>query len=201
MTFEKNKYEVVNNAISKEHARQCAIEFQMHYEYLHHITKGEINDTQGDGQVPMFSYTSYAPYFGEALLVLLKPRIEQVVNKKLFPCYSYARIYFPGATMKIHTDRPSCEFSATLTLDVDGEVWPIYFLDLKKKRKELILDVGTMVVYKGDELEHWRSTMNGKITKTQTQVFLHYVDANGPNKDHIYDKRPFLGFPAEFKRE
>lgn len=28
------------------------------------------------------------------------------------------------------------------------------------------------------------------------QAFLHYVNADGPHKDFLYDKRPYLGMPS-----
>ena len=42
----------------------------------------------------------------------------------------------------------------------------------------------------GCDLYHWRKKY--KEGKWQAQVFLHYVDANGPNVEWKYDKRPNL---------
>ena len=47
-----------------------------------------------------------------------------------------------------------------------------------------------MVVYHGTELEHWREKFDGN---TQTQLFMHYVDADGEYKDRLFDGRPNLG--------
>ena len=38
-------------------------------------------------------------------------------------------------------------------------------------------------------MNHWREPF------TYLQSFLHYVNANGPYKDFLYDKRPYLGMP------
>ena len=55
------------------------------------------------------------------------PKMEEETGKKLFPTYAYARLYQKGEVLKCHTDRPACEYSATVTLGHDGEVWPFLF--------------------------------------------------------------------------
>jgi hypothetical protein len=54
----------------------------------------------------------------------------------------------------------------------------------------LILDKGDIVVYKGMVSEHWREPYKGK---QQIQIFMHYVDADGPHAEWSLDKRPMLG--------
>ena len=45
-------------------------------------------------------------------------------------------------------------------------------------------------MYRGCELNHWRPPYKGQW---QVQVFFHFVDANGPYKDHAMDGRQSLG--------
>lgn len=163
--------------------------------------------TVKDPQCPISEAVHGAPIF-DALLEHLVPVFEEASGKKLFPTYSYARLYAPGEELKIHTDRPSCEISATLTLGFEGEVWPIYVANhdetkTSEKRigehdKEFWLKnisrvdmgVGDAVLYRGQDKVHWREKyVEGKW---QAQVFLHYVDANGPNAEWKYDKRKRL---------
>lgn len=144
----------------------------------------------------------------DKLLEDVLPDIEAATGKKLLPAYSYARYYVPGEELKIHIDRPACEISVTLTLGYDGKIWPIYMgegsddksstIKLNDDGKEVYLDdvyrveteVGDAVLYKGCEIYHWREKY--KEGNWQAQVFLHYVDANGPFKDHAYEykKKP-----------
>lgn len=144
--------------------------------------------TVKDAQCPASEAIHGAPVF-DSLLKQLLPNFELASGKKLLPTYSYARLYAPGDELKNHTDRESCQISATITLGFDGEVWPIYMGDniTKSNASEIKMNVGDAVLYKGMDKHHWRE----KYTegKWQAQVFLHYVDANGPYKDHIYDKR------------
>jgi hypothetical protein len=56
-----------------------------------------------------------------------------------------------------------------------------------------------MLVYKGNELEHWREEFEGEICG---QVFLHYNDVKTKDADkYIFDTRPHLGLPDFFKNE
>lgn len=196
--FAKNGYEVVRNAVSGDVCKLIETEFQMMADcHNHAYDKAENEYFFGDSQV-LNSFCWYSPYWADSLLKILQPKVEEVTGLKLIPCYTYARIYYPGAEMLIHTDRPSCQYSATLTLSAEGDIWPIGFKSRDGRDLSLILPAGDMVVYSGCELQHWRDKyVEG--TK-QMQVFLHYVDANGPYADHKFDKRPMLGFGHTSKK-
>jgi hypothetical protein len=142
----------------------------------------------GDIQCPT-SFASYGALIYEALMLFLQPIIEQHCCKELLPTYSYMRIYYKNSILLKHTDRPSCEYSATVCISTDEKPWDIFF---KKCEKEVCvsLNAGDIIIYKGQELEHWRDKYDGN---EQIQAFLHYVDKNGSNSNLIYDKRPFIG--------
>lgn len=124
----------------------------------------------------------------EALLKNKTEKMEQETGLKLFPTYSYWRFYTRNAVLEKHSDRPSCEISVTVCLYSDGTKWPINvggtYIDT---------DPGDAVIYKGVEYEHFRDEFKGD---GQAQVFLHYVDQNGPYKHHKFDTRPDLGYPV-----
>ena len=152
--------------------------------------------TVKDDQCPKSEAIHGAMAF-DKLLVDLLPHFEKASGKRLYPTYSYARLYAPGDELANHTDRASCEISATLTLGFEGDVWPIYMGDdmAKSNASEIKMDVGDAVLYRGMDKHHWRE----KYTegKWQAQVFLHYVDVDGPHKEWKYDKRPGLNLPVE----
>jgi predicted 2-oxoglutarate/Fe(II)-dependent dioxygenase YbiX len=130
----------------------------------------------------------------DKLLEDLTPHFEQASGLKLFPTYSYARLYnTQGEELKNHRDRPACEISATLTLDFEGDVWPIYMgaNEDKSNATEVKMKIGDAVMYRGCDIYHWREPY--KEGKWQAQVFLHYVDQNGPHAEWKYDKRESLG--------
>jgi hypothetical protein len=138
-----------------------------------------------DSQCPKSHAIHGTPTFDKLLEDLL-PHFEKHCGKRLYPTYSYARLYKPGEELKKHTDRPACEISATVTLGFEGNPWSIYMAGNK-----IDMQVGDAVLYRGMDVEHWRE----KYTEGQwqTQVFLHYVDANGPHAEWKYDKREQLG--------
>lgn len=146
-----------------------------------------------DKQCPL-SWSVYGDPILDGLLSDLTPHLSEQLGIQLLPAYSYARIYQTGDVLKRHIDRESCEISGTMTLgfDSDSELWPIFFA---KNSDDIVgypvdIHVGDLLMYRGNELPHWRPQYKGKW---QVQVFFHYVDANGPHKDFVYDKRPCLG--------
>ena len=120
--------------------------------------------------------------------------MEKITKLKLYPSYSYARIYNKGNVLKRHKDRFSCEISTTLNLGGDG--WPIYLEPSgKQNMKGIKIDLkpGDMLIYRGCELEHWRDKFKGEIC---SQVFLHYNNKKTKNsKKNLFDGRPHLGLP------
>jgi hypothetical protein len=142
----------------------------------------------GDSQVPNSPHAYGDPFF-DLLLERLLPRIEEASGARLFPTYSYFRVYVGGATLSRHTDRPSCEISVTANLGYDSEkIWPI-FVESQGQVSAVPLAPGDALLYRGIELPHWREQFEGQRA---VQAFLHYVDQNGPHQEWRYDKRPDL---------
>ncbi len=149
--------------------------------------------TVKDEQCPL-SEAVHGTVTFDKLLEDLTPHFEAASGLKLFPTYSYARLYnTQGEELKVHRDRPACEISATLTLDFEGDVWPIYMgaNEDKSNATEVKMNIGDAVMYRGCDIYHWREPY--KEGKWQAQVFLHYVDQNGPHAEWKYDKRESLG--------
>ena len=218
MSFSKKKYIIAKNVISGEMAD---------FIYKYFLLKRRVADTLfnekfispftdyfgiwNDQQVPN-TYSHYADIAMETLLVKVLPIMQKLTKLKLTPNYSYARIYKKGDILKRHKDRFSCEISTTLNLG--GDPWPIY-LDLTgsdnviDENKNIIkqdapkgikvnLNPGDMLIYKGNQLEHWREPFEGDHC---AQVFLHYnnIETEG-SKDNLFDRRPHLGLPSWFKQ-
>jgi predicted 2-oxoglutarate/Fe(II)-dependent dioxygenase YbiX len=151
------------------------------------------NKTVKDVQCPK-SEAIHGTVTFDKLLEDLTPHFEAASGLKLFPTYSYARLYNnQGEELKNHRDRPACEISATLTLDFEGDVWPIFMgaNEDKTEATEVKMEIGDAIMYRGCDIYHWREAY--KEGKWQAQVFLHYVDQNGPHAEWKYDKRESLG--------
>ena len=121
----------------------------------------------------------------EGLLESLVPEIEQVTQRPLFPTYSFFRIYRAGNKLERHTDRPACEFSVSLNLGYRAPVpWPLW-VEGPLGARSAALEPGDAVVYRGIECPHWRESFDGEFV---AQLFLHYVDQEGPHAEWRFDK-------------
>lgn len=179
--FQKNNYVLLSEVISEEEAARLT-------KYMFDLK--ESGATENDPQCPLSDAIYGAPEFDNLLQKLTEP-LSHHLGVKLLPCYTYARIYRPGEVLKMHKDRPSCEVSGTMTLGFDGKsIWPIYFDE--EKRHKVDIGIGELAMYKGCEVAHWRPEFKGTW---QVQVFLHYVNADGPYAHHYADGRKEFGKP------
>jgi len=219
MSFKKNKYTVIRQAISKDLAAFVANYFLMQKQVYDTCRNARyfspfeniIGHYEGqDEQIP-HTYSQYSNIAMETLMLKCQPKMEEVTKLKLYPAYTYARIYKKGDVLKRHKDRFSCEISTTMNLG--GDDWPIYlepdstkggvkdgvgYVSDNTKGVKVDLKPGDMLVYSGCELEHWRNKFKGKEC---VQAFLHYNNRKTPGaKDNMFDKRLHLGLPSWFKR-
>ena len=217
MDFKKNKYVIIKNAINKDLAtflfNYLCMQKQVYDTCLQekYISPYEILlGTYDDLQVPN-TYSIYADVALETLMLKCQPGMEKATGLKLYPAYTFARIYKKGDILKRHKDRFSCEISTTMNLG--GDPWPIYLdptntdIPSEDKPYEVIgnkgvkvdLKPGDMLVYRGCELEHWRNKFKGKEC---CQVFLHYNNAKTKgSRENMFDKRKHLGLPSWFVRK
>ena len=207
MSFKKNKYTVIRQAISNDLATFVANYFNMQKQVYdtcraqRYISPFEniIGHYEGqDDQIPN-TYSHYSNIAMETLMLKCQPKMEKVTGLKLYPAYTYARIYKKGDILKRHKDRFSCEISTTMNLG--GDDWPIYLEpsgEVGKKGIKINLKPGDMLVYSGCELEHWRNKFKGNEC---IQVFLHYNNSKTPGaKDNMFDTRRHVGLPSWFKQ-
>jgi len=218
-TFKKNKYTIIRKAISKDLAAFIANYFCMQKQVYDTCRERRyfspyetiIGNYEGKNDQIPGTYSHYGNIAMETLLLKCQPEMEKATGLKLYPAYTYARIYKKGDILKRHKDRFSCEISTTMNLG--GDDWPIYLspnenvgipdgknITAESKAKGIKVDLkpGDMLVYSGCELEHWREKFKGKEC---VQVFLHYNNRKTWGaKDNMFDKRLHLGLPSWFKR-
>ena len=108
--FKKDKYCIIRQAISKDLAAFVANYFSI---------KKQVYDTcqasryfspfetilgyyeKDDQQVPN-TYCTYADIAMETLLLKCQPQMEKATGLKLYPAYTYARVYKKGHILKRH---------------------------------------------------------------------------------------------------
>ncbi len=178
--FQERKYQLLTSVLDLGRCSQLTTAFNQYIEQ-----GNSIKDSQCTSSDSVYGFPEF-----EKLLVELCPVFEKASGKRLIPTYSYARRYVKGEILENHVDRPACEISATVTLGYGGGSWPIYMGNADKSvANEIVMDIGDAVVYKGEQIHHWREEFTGEW---QVQVFLHYVDADGQNVEWAYDKREKL---------
>ncbi|HEY1751142.1 MAG TPA: hypothetical protein VGG29_07755 [Caulobacteraceae bacterium] len=146
------------------------------------------------GQVAPGSLGAYADPAFEGLLEFLRPAVEGLTGLRLHPTYSFFRLYRRGNALRRHRDRPACEVSVSLAIgQAPAEPWPLW-LDGGAGPYGARLAPGDALVYRGVDLAHWREPFEGEQL---VQVFLHYVDRDGPYADERFDRRPTLMRPGD----
>jgi hypothetical protein len=147
-----------------------------------------------------------------AFLWGLTPAIATVTGLDLLPTYDYLRLYREGDVCRVHSDRPSCEHSLSLTLDYsDGEAWP---LEVGERAipaplarvdddfggapyRSLSMQPGDAVLYNGVHRRHGRITPNPNAWSAH--LFLHWIERDGAFADHAFDGKDTLARPVNFR--
>lgn len=184
--LEQNNYLYVPNFLTAQEADDLAQAF-----FIAQRDGYLVQDTQ----VP-------AAFSGRNLLPCLKtlikmlPQVSKLCGEELLPTYTNGRIYGKGDVLKKHTDRDACEISITVTLQKDKTDWPIWIKKPNGEEVSLSLNVGDAMLYLGCAANHWREAYQGN---TQTQVFFHYVCANGDRAVDYFDNRNILRHASHYR--
>jgi hypothetical protein len=175
--FEENKYVVLKDFVPAPLCKTYSSEL--------FLAKAE-SLTVRDKMCPLSDSIYSADFFQELQDSLVEP-LSYISGKNLKPTFNYARIYNTGEVLEKHKDRHACEYSISMTLGhaKNSSIWPIY-ITTKEGPEKLVLDIGSLIFYKGIELEHYREKYLGEW---QTQVFMHFVDSEGPHADHTNDEQ------------
>ena len=174
-TLDEKEFIVLRGFIPAERAEALAKEFETHCETNKIGTPWEGLNASEVRQWPPF-------------VELLNEKIEElsgITGVTLLPSFAQARVYHEGAALFHHKDRSACQFGVTLHLKGDTE-WPLFFQrDQDEEPTSVLLSQGDAILYLGSRVTHWRDFFTGD---TYTQVFMFYVDANGPHAEEAYDQ-------------
>lgn len=131
----------------------------------------------------------------------LTPTVAQAVGRELLPTYAYFRAYQRGDVCRVHSDRPACEHSLSLTVAyADGRPWA---LSVATERTEVPRPVvedgfgdqpfesvemrpGDGVLYQGTHHRHGRLEPNPN--EWSAHLFLHWVEKGGRYGEHAFDR-------------
>jgi len=131
----------------------------------------------------------------------LTPIISQLTGADVLPSYDYFRIYRKDDICRVHSDRPSCEHSVSLTLAYsDGLPWPLQIGSTRVKVEEpcvedfgdepfssIEMQPGDAVLYRGIDLRHGRTLPNPN--RWSAHLFLFWVERGGEFEQHAFDEQ------------
>ena len=182
---------IIKNFLSKEELKLIDSYLSLRHKFNENI---ELFPQTNDASLNLtgLGWTGVSGYgdpLCDSLLLCKKELMEKETGSSLLPTYAYCRMYTYGSYLKKHKDRPSCEISVTLHLGGDKK-WPIFV-----EGKSFLLKPGDAIIYRGCEQEQWREKFYGDW---YSQLFIHYVNANGTNKEWYRDKRKEWGTPPGF---
>jgi hypothetical protein len=171
----QDNYLHIPEFISRDEARSLAEQFQENCKTF---------NLSGDPQAPdSHAMYDFLPFV--RLLTKKIPHVNELLGEEVLPTYTYARVYKKGSVLERHRDRPACEISFTLNLAKDVN-WPIYFQRPDGVETCVELNPGDAVLYLGCQADHWRNKFEGE---QHTQLFMHYVRANGSKAWAYFDKQ------------
>ncbi len=198
MSLEKEKFILIKNAISKDVCKLVAREFRMARDMAGLVPYPNEKFPYKDTQVEK-SFSWYSPLCFEALSdSIVKPIVEQYIGEAVHPTYSYARIYYNGATMARHMDRSASEYSVSCCIDTESNhPWHLGVETVRGEKIYVEQEVGDIILYKGNDLYHWRDAYTGN---EQINAFMFYVKANGSRSELKFDTRPLLGMNSHSRR-
>lgn len=196
--YTENGYATVRGLIPPEVASSLFTQLQMDlsaagksfetFAKIHPLSKQETVDISGHFYRPLTTF-----------LWGLTPIISELTGADLLPSYNYFRIYQKDDICRVHSDRPSCEHSVSLTLiSSDGLPWPLQVGSVPVKGEGPCVDdfgdepfssvemnPGDAVLYRGIDLRHGRTQPNPN--QWSAHLFLFWVERDGPFKQHAFD--------------
>lgn len=134
-----------------------------------------------------------------AFLWGMTPIVNELTGADLLPSFDYFRIYPKGDICRVHSDRPSCEHSLSLTLAYsDGKPWDLQIgtrpvEDPKSLHDDfgdepfssIAMQPGDAVLYRGVKRRHGRIEPNPN--GWSAHLFLQWVERGGAQMAHAFD--------------
>lgn len=163
--------------------------------------KEVLNTLKTNDQLEKEPLSIYGDTAFDTFGLMSAPMLSNLIETSLSPSYTYARIYLNDASLLPQMDKKECEHSVAIFLGGEyTHLWPIWMKkpDKHQTPQMIALAEGDAVLYKSNEVHHWRDHFEGI---NYYQLVMHFVETEGKFKDHIYDTRPYVGLPSDTKCE
>ncbi len=205
----KDRYVVIRNFIPEDIIEMALDMWRADEQFGNAYTEQEVKDITYKNPEDSIgkSKGGYCTPWGIALHGYIHNKLKDYIDMDLRETYSYTRKYERGAYLGSHTDRPSCEISATLCLDYqtdDNTPWKIWLRndknyagvnaeivknetqDLTQRErtkhgcKSVSLEPGDILLYQGPNIPHWRDHLLGDESY---HIFVHFFNADSRMED------------------
>ena len=160
-----NKCVLVKNILDKALCKFLSIQME-----LDSLDEGKNNSNQVPGSEELYDTTA-AKIVNNIVLEKIKTLLEL---KNIYSTYSFYRKYYKYQELTRHTDRPECELSISICLDMQNkdDPWELFFENSEQNTTYVAKpQIGDGVIYMGMDVPHWREKCPQNWLK---QLFLHY---------------------------
>lgn len=109
-----------------------------------------------------------------ALSMLMVPRLELLLGRKIKPSYNFASCYDEGkGKCPRHTDRPQCKYTVDLCVS-QRKPWEFNAVGEDGAERSFFMEPGDAILLSGTHHEHWRPDL--QADNFCDLVFFHFVD-------------------------
>jgi len=109
------------------------------------------------------------------VLLDVQPRIEDILQVRMKPANTYARVYYKGGLLRKHIDRNGLDYTMSITLFSNvGRDWPLWCKDLNGDEVPLTIPRGAGGIMYGTKMLHWRNLLECEEDQFVVQMFFHW---------------------------
>jgi hypothetical protein len=110
----------------------------------------------------------------------ITPLVNRITHAPVRPSHCQVSVYQPGAFLRPHKDQPQYVWNLSLVVDGEPELeeagaWPIC-MEVAGRTREVRLEIGDAVLYRGSEFTHWRDVLPGGQSVTLLFCFFSPAD-------------------------
>lgn len=154
--------------------------------------KGVLALRKFDKSVPGCSGSRQHPKY-KGLIPHVQEKIQKITGLRLYRTYHMERFYFKNMGINPHTDNSSCEISVSWCINKDPNSTSDFLILKDGELGKVQTEIGDAILYKGSELKHGRDKLIGDSNSFIHQLFIHFVNGDGPYLHQAYDVMFDLG--------
>ena len=182
--FEKEGYVILKNFMDPT-PWQCDLPVSPEKGKISVYHKGSLVNRRFDKSVPKCSGSRQHPKY-KGLIPHIQEKLQNITGLRLYRTYHMERFYYNNMGINPHTDNNACEISLSWCINKDSISTSDFLILKDKELRKIQTEIGDAVLYKGRELKHGRDKLIGNSDSFIHQLFVHFVNADGPCLHEAY---------------